>query len=513
MTAPSTVTTDPAPSGAPVDAVGHRRARPHPLLRPEVHGPLAATVLLAVLSLWGLGHRPFWLDEGLSVGATRELGRTVRESGGTMALFYALLTPVSRLGIGREWLRLPSVACAVAAIPIVWATARRAFDGHVATLAALFTAGSWVVVEYAQQARSYALVLLLVSVSWWALLVAVQATDARTARRGWWLFTAAAIVAPLAHGLAILQLGGQVVWLAAGPDRARSLRRAGTAVLGAAVVTTLLLALGANDVATWIPPVNRTQLADLVAALTGPTLVAAVALGAATIAGVAAALRRRRREADPVRGWLALVPVAWGVVPVAGLVVLSLARPYLVARYVAASAPGIAMLLALTVFDEAWGTRRAKQAVGLAIALVLLAGQVDLHRQAGDDWAGAVRLIAAEAHPDDAVVFTNPSVRSAFDVAWREVPAAARPVTPDALSPIEPIGDVRRFYVIVPFDRLPRTAVAGGHERLWVVDQEGTSLADERARFLGDGAVQRTYRVATRVELSGGVRVTLLERR
>jgi mannosyltransferase len=441
------------------------------------------------------------------------LGTTLRDTGGTMALFYALLTPLSRLGISREWLRFPSVVFAMAAMPVLWATARRAFDRNVATLAALFTAGSWLAVRYAQSARSYALVLLLVTVSWWALLRAVSSDDPRKARHAWWLFTVAVVLAPLAHGLAILQLGAQAAWLAVGPDRGRTLRRARPALVGAAAVTLGLLAIGANQVASWVPPINRTQLAQLIAALTGPTLAASLILGAATIAGVAAAVHRHRHEADPVRRWMALIPIAWGLVPVVGLILLSFARPYLVSRYVAASAPGIGMLLALAATDDAWGPRRSKQAVGVVIALLLLAGQVDLHRWPGDDWAGAVRVIAAEAHPDDAVIFTNPSVRSAFDFAWNELPAEARPTTPAALSPVEPIGDIRRFYVIVPFDRLPRAAVSSGHDRLWVVDQDGTSLANERIRFLADGAVVRTFRVASRVELAGGVRVTLLVRR
>jgi 4-amino-4-deoxy-L-arabinose transferase-like glycosyltransferase len=475
--------------------------------------PLACAALVGALSLWGLGHRPFWLDEGLTVGATTELGATIRGTGGTMALFYALLTPLSHLGVSREWLRFPSVVFAMAAMPVIYATARRAFDRRVAGLAAAFTAGSWLTVRYAQSARSYALVLLLVAVSWWALIKAVQATDPGEQRRAWWVFTAAAVLAPLAHGLALLQLGGQLVWLALGPDRGRHLRRARSALVGSVLVTTALLSIGAGQVAGWVPPMDREQVVQLLSAFTGPTLAAALLLGAAVVTGTRACVVRYRTDPDPERRWWALLPIAWGLVPTVGLIVLSLARPYLVARYVAASAPGIGMLLAVTATDPAWGPKRSRQAVVVVISLLLLAGQVDLHRVLGDDWAGAARAIATDARPGDGIVFTNPSVRSAFDFAWDELPDAAKPTTPHPVSPLEPLGDVRRFYWILPFHELPDAAVTSHRDRLWLVDQEGKSLDDELARFLRDPRVRATFVVERQVELSGGVRFTLIHRR
>ncbi|MFN8018499.1 MAG: glycosyltransferase family 39 protein [Acidimicrobiales bacterium] len=476
--------------------------------------PAAAGALVAVLAAWGLSRKPFWIDEGITAGATNELWATWKGTGGTMALYYGLLTPWSWASMHRGWLRVPSVLFAVAAVVLLWHVGRRAFDRRIATVAALVAASSWLVVRYAQEARSYSLVAMLTALSWLALVRAVQADDEAERRHWWWAFAIATVLAPLAHGLAVLQFGAQVAWLAAGPDGRTWLRRIRPVFIAVAAVLSVLVIGGANDVASWIPPLNGHQVVDVLAAFTAPSPIPGLVIGLAVLAGVATCVQRRRRATDELQRWMALVPLAWGLLPLAALLVLSILRPYFLARYAMASAPGVALLVAFGILGPGPGLHRARTAlVGTAVAASLLAGQVALHRERGDDWTGAAKLVAEHSQVGDEVVFVSPSVRSSFDFAWDELPASERPVVPGAFSPVEPIGQLRRFYLVHDPMLLAHDAAEEGAPRYWVIDEDGEALRPEAQQFIGTPEFDAHYDVVETHHLSGGVRVMLVERR
>jgi len=478
--------------------------------------PFVAAATLVVLAVWGLGRRSLWLDEAITVGATHELVRTWKGTGGTMALYYALVTPWSWVSDDRSWLRALSVVFAAAAIVAVWSVARRLVPRWVAVLATVFTASSWIVVRYAQEARSYALVLALTSVAWLALVEAIRASDDRARTRWLWMFAVASVLAPLAHGLAVLQFAAQLALLGTAPDRRAWFLRLRPVLVAVVAVNTLLVALGASDVASWIPPIGRTQLGAFVTALTGPGPWAAAVGVATTGLGVWCAFKRRAGASDPTERLLALVPVAWGLVPVAALVVMSVARPYLLPRYVIGSAPGLALLWALAVAGRPDRPSRAwSVAVGLAVVAMLAWGQVDLHHDRGDGWSGAARVVADRAEPGDAIVFPNPSVRSAFDYAWDEVSgerSGRGGAVPAAISPVEPLGRVRRFYLVVDPAQLAPTLADADTSRIWVVDQQGMDADDPYAALLADPTVAGEFEVTGATDFAGGVRLVLLER-
>lgn len=510
---------DPTPAAAgPAGTTGAAPGGAAPRLGRILVPALVALDVLLVLGLWGLGRRPLWVDEAISLGATRELAATWRGTGGTMALYYLMLTPWSWVSHDPMWLRLLSVLLAAVGVVLAWAALRRALDPATAAVAAVATAGSWLVVRYAQEARSYALVLALTSLGWFALVRALRADDEQQRRRWWRWYVAAAVLAPLAHGLAVLQLVAQVAVLALGADRQEWFQRLkGAAVLVVAVVGVLFVA-GASDVASWIPPLSRDQAGTYLEALTAPgplpSLVLLIALGL----GVHVAVERWRTAGTDRDRQLALLPVAWGLIPPVLLLALSVLRPYLLARYVVASAPGLAALLAMAILGSHPGRRRpiGQAAIAVPVAVALLWGQLQLHRDAGDDWRGATAVVLADVEPGDALVLPNPSVRSAFDAAW-----AARDVELDgtrgaglvAFSPVEPVGQVRRFYRVRDPRRLPSDMAESSVDRFWVVDQDGAGFDDTLTPFLADPDVRDHFEAVGRHELDGGVQVVLLTRR
>ena len=142
-------------------------------------GPLILVMLLGLaLRTARLDFQPLWWDEGYSVWfATHPLGQMAALTAEDIhpPLYYALLHLWTFLGgTGPVSLRLASVLFGVAAIPALYAAARRILAGRrSALLAAFLLAINPLHVFYSQEIRMYGLVALLstgvLAAAWWVL--------------------------------------------------------------------------------------------------------------------------------------------------------------------------------------------------------------------------------------------------------------------------------------------------------------------------------------------------------
>ncbi|MCB1039470.1 MAG: hypothetical protein KDA94_08080, partial [Acidimicrobiales bacterium] len=91
------------------------------------HRALIAAICVAAFvgGVAGLASRSLWMDEAMSVGASRNLVEAITSEGSSMGPYFVLLRAVSEVSTAAWWLRLPSLLCAVAALPVLDAVARR----------------------------------------------------------------------------------------------------------------------------------------------------------------------------------------------------------------------------------------------------------------------------------------------------------------------------------------------------------------------------------------------------
>jgi mannosyltransferase len=129
---------------------------------------LAITLLALFLRLHLLGQDSFWGDELASVRRAQmdwdafwELMRGIP----AMALYYALLRFWILLGDSEFTVRILSVIPAVVTVPLVYFMGKRLFDPRVGLIAALLLAMNAFHIQYSQEARSYSLLILLVTLS------------------------------------------------------------------------------------------------------------------------------------------------------------------------------------------------------------------------------------------------------------------------------------------------------------------------------------------------------------
>jgi hypothetical protein len=468
--------------------------------------PLAVA---ALLSLPRLGVRTLWLDEAYTVGATNELLATWRHTGVTQALYYALVWPVSRLSTDPAWIRLPSALLGLAAVVVVFRLGRRLGGERVALLGAGGLALSWGLARYSVEARSYTLALLLVSVSWLALIAALQAQQAGgedAARRWWRIFYVATALSPLAHGLAALNYVAQLGALAIAPGDRRGLVRRALAVAPVlAVELVAMFSLGAGEVGDWVPPLGMWQVRTFRRLLLGFGLTGAVVGALLALAIVDVALRYRRERT--LRAWLQLLPAFWAVGPGALLVLMSLVRPYAAARYLVPSLPAFYLLIAGLLVRYLVSTWRIALA-GVLLVPLLLVDQRHVTTDGIEDWSELTACIAANSVPGDRLV-TAASHRSALDYYWNDHPELA---SVEPLSPPEPLGQVRRLYEsrTKSYRQLLSVFFEDTSGSIWFVDR----LAKGRLGVLGlafDEDVGARFRVVDPWYFEGDLTLTRLD--
>lgn len=440
-----------------------------------------ATILAGALALFRLGHKSYWLDEGYSLGHAG-LGwgdfwevLVQREPNG--ALHAVLLWGWLRLGDAEWWARLPSAAFAVATVPLLYLLLRRLFDDRVGAVGAVLLALNGFSLRFAQEARTYSLLMLVTTAS--VLLFVAYVQDRRTGR--WWAWVAVTALLPYVHvfGWLVIAVEATAVVARRGlprPPGRRLLLGLAVPVLVGLPVALALLAGNDEGQASGIPGVTPVRFVGVYARVSGDlgvVLLAVVgALWAWTVLQVAAAARRRRWRLDEA-GWGVTVLVAWLVVPPVLVALGSPVQPLFGARYFVLLVPAASGLTAAALCR----LQRPALRRGLAVAVVLLtaAGAVAWYaRPAVDDLRSTADLLAENAQPGDAVVFFPWFMKLPLDPYAEDRPAV------EAIETDWPLADWGEFlpdHADHPDEDALRAAAT--HSRVWIVARDDRTAEDD----------------------------------
>ena len=140
---------------------------------------LAIMFLGAALRFYGLGFQSLWGGELASwdFGGRDTISRVVQD--GSQPPLYFLILHLARWFIGEsEWaLRLPSAIAGWLCIPAIYLLGKKLYSEREGIMAALLVAVLWPTVYYSQEARPYAVLILLsilTSYFWWDLMQSLR---------------------------------------------------------------------------------------------------------------------------------------------------------------------------------------------------------------------------------------------------------------------------------------------------------------------------------------------------
>jgi uncharacterized membrane protein len=389
--------------------------RPHAA---TIHYAALAGIVLAGawLRLTGLNRQSLWFDElDVVVRAQRpfdEVLRTFTTAGENGPVYNVLLALWIRIaGISEIALRFPSAVAGTLAIPLLYVLARRLAGSQTALLAAGLLAISPYHVWYSQEAKMYALIVLLALLS---SLLFVEALERN--RPIWWAaYVVATTMMFYSHVVSVLVFVAQSLYAVLARRNWRGRERSWLIAAGLLTLPYIPIALWALDVVSgrayaWQPDVGLWQMtrilatrltvlrADTVVEDRGALLYAVLALG-----GIAALAARRARQ----RYWLLVTSLA--VMPPLGLYLASLRQSVFQDRYAIVALPAWLLLVAAAL---AWLMRgRASWPLGAAAVFLLLAfawGPLrDVNRSTAaqkEDWRSAYAEVADRSQPGDVYV-------------------------------------------------------------------------------------------------------------
>ncbi len=362
------------------------------------------TLAGAWLRLSHLGSKSLWLDEGATVALARASWQHFawvwwHGEANLQTIYFLLMRGWVRFGISEAWLRLPSALFGIASIPLIYVTGRKFMTAGPALAAAALLTFSPTHVEYSQEARSYTLAILLVLLSTYVFVAAVQSGR----RRDWVLWTLLGVAVFYTHDFAALVLVAQVcslVFRKNAPWRPVMLGGAVIFLCALPGITYILRASPENLHFLWMPRPTPKELWHLAMFFggSGAKIVVSVVLWAAGLITVA----RSRRSPKHDDFWRAMLIVLWAVVPVVTTALVSLLHPMFLQRYMIFSLPATILLAAL----GASLLHRGHAAILVVLLCALsLPTIVEGYSKPREDWRAASNAILSSASPGDAVVF------------------------------------------------------------------------------------------------------------
>lgn len=367
-----------------------------------------------------LGSRDLWVDESASVLLGRmpwkDFWATVSNSQANMSFYYVLLRGWLHLGDSEAVVRSLSVLFGVAAIPMIYVLGNRLFGRKAAVIASALSAVNAFQVRYSQEARGYSLVLLLVVLSTYLFVRAVESPDSKSYWAGYVVVSVLGVYTHTFVGLVVL-----AHWLSLIPSKLRSVPRT-IFLLSVAAFGLLSLPMIAFDLTrtavlpNFIPRPSIKVVSDFAVFLTGNC---GWILILAYVGACIAALSRLSGASDlrtaPDQRWQVTLVTLWLAFPIVSTLAISMLKPVFYDRYMAICAPALALLAGqgIAQLDQ---LRSHASGLSAISALVVLGLSVwGIHRydmspsSGGDNWRLVTQHILAQQEGGDTVFFYRES--------------------------------------------------------------------------------------------------------
>lgn len=380
-------------------------------------------VLAAFLRFWHLGTRGFFIDEGYSWAIAKlpwgEFLRTLTTRTGEMPLHYILMKLWIGIGQSEFVFRIPGAIFGIAVVALIAETGKRLYSRRAGIFAAAFLTVHLFAIKYAQEARTYPMVMMFIAAGWLQLTRAVQ----NPSRRNWIWFSVISIFSVYSHLLAGLGVAAQYLTLLLFPLGRLGWRRVGesVAITAAGLSPAVLYAMVHERDLEWIRPTRISILLDLLDNMSGLSgnriqsfIVLFLFVSVAALFVLAAVRFRLSWNA-----WVASVPVIGFAFPVVALIILSKDQPIFVPRY-------LGYILVPLLLGLAWLCTRLTSRlpeISAGILLVLLSWSLRdyyrasscYHDPAWQDFRGAVQYIIQREKPGDSIIVFEPMARPAVE--------------------------------------------------------------------------------------------------
>jgi mannosyltransferase len=481
--------------------------------------PSLMIVAAAVLRFVHLGTKSLWTDEAVSVAIARlgwsDFRKVITNHEANMGLYYLLLKFWLNLGGSEFAIRSLSAIASVATVWLLYLMGTRWFGRRTGVIAAALLATNAFHIRYAQEARSYALVVLLVTLSTLWFVAAME----EPSRAAWRLYVISSVLAVYAHMFAALVLFAHCAALGLRPRESvpwRDVKRSAVVIiLACAPLAWFAIAKNTGQIG-WIPKPGLHQIHEFFYDLSGRGEILLTLFAVSAVAGGVAVLRtrpaatdteenrdyRRGRGPQKARFWLSgvggrqrygpasgdkwkyQVVWAWLLVPVLICLLVSLRKPAFYPRY-------LIIVLPAFVLAAAIGLSRIRPRVLAAVALfAMLALGVrstfGWYRASFDPldqhWREATQHIVSSSRSGDALLMFHPYIALNFEYYRGRLGTPDN--TPLRMFPLRGDGVILRSLAPIDSSKLRpgqplMNQIVNEHERVWLILNTGGPIPDQ----------------------------------
>lgn len=383
---------------------------------PAYRDVCALTLLAFLLDFVNITNTSVGLDESVSIAYARlsitSLLSILTGGDANMSLYHVLLNLWVRM-FGESELAVRSLSAVFGALAVsaIYLLGARLFGRTAGLVAGLLFALDAFIVHYADTARSYAMLVLLVVLSSYFLVVEIE----QPSRRNRIAYVLASTLAVYAHYFAAYVLVVHVCTLVA-LRRRTALTREWLGVAAAIVLLCTPEAIFAFRegpvLISWIKQPTLNDVEATLVELAGGSRVLLFALIAGGCYATVSAVKERGY-------WRNGFVAAWLVVPIVLSFALSFVQPIFLSRYFIICVP------ALILFGTAAITSvRRPVAAGALIATFVWLSATQLlafyTSDVGENWRDATRYVLAATRPGDAIVFYPRYARKPFEYYQRQ---------------------------------------------------------------------------------------------
>ena len=397
------------------------------LTNPEYFVAIALTILVclgAVSRFYALSLRPMY-DEAASWTFAKlpwqSFLKTIWDYEGNMVLYYLVLRLWVHLGDSEVAVRSLSVLFGVATIPIVYLLGFRLFNRRVGLIAATLITVHAFHIRWSQEARGYAMLVFLISLS---TLLLVSALKAPRARGLWACYVLVSSLACYCQLLGVLVLAAQWLWiLVNGFSLLRS--RITVLLLQAVLVAPSVwyAAFKNKGQLDWVPALSFDRFLGVLRWLagvagTGPagTAVMLFLYGGLCSLAVVVGIKSRAGSRPSATSLLLL----WLLLPLGVITLVSAFRPILIDRFLLMCLPAILLLASSGIDSMLTRGRTSRWAGALAWIAVLTLScygsmlQYRVTTNQTNDYREMTRYILSNQQPADAAIFFTAAAHMSF---------------------------------------------------------------------------------------------------
>jgi mannosyltransferase len=387
-------------------------------------------LVAAFLSFLYLDAKSFWLDEVYSISFAKlswsRLWVLISQREANASPYYVLLKLwVGAFGDGEFAVRSLSAIFAVGAVFMACAIGVRLLDTRTGLTAGFILAVNAFFIQYAQEARGYTLLLLLVTFSMYLFIRAIE-------KQQYKYYIALGMTNALvlyAHFCGFLVVVAQLISLVFLPPGTIRWRRVVTcAILTASLAAPLGVFMVTHQPSplAWVQKPSLHDLFGLFKDFAGthkgnfPQRALLVSYFVLCLFSFVFAVRVLVRFKRGQLLWRHGLVLCWLFVPILSLYLVSMFKPAFVARYLISCLPALVLLAAAGL--SSFRTKALHMlATSILVVLSLHAIFYVYYPEKKDDWRSAARFVVQNGRAGDAILFYGPPAIVPFEYYYEKM--------------------------------------------------------------------------------------------